>query len=136
MQKRDGSNLSPLENNQSIKKMNLDEENTTIDDLVIGEQENKNPNMPNSSLKQIIGPLIDKVKALRESFHSDYNKLDKKVETVIEAKKGEFTKLEATISTQNTEVTSALSYKIETNPTNINQLLEENRLLKRENDSL
>ena len=68
MQRRDDSNLSPLENNQLTKKINLDEENTTIDDLGLGEQENKNPNMPNSSLKQIIGPLIDEVKALRNHF--------------------------------------------------------------------
>ena len=108
--------------------MNLEEGNTAIDDL--------EPNTSNTSLKQIIGPLIHEVKALRESFHSDYNKLDWKRETAIEVQKGEFNKLEATISTQNMEVTTALTYKIETNTTNINQLLEENRLLKKENDSL
>ena len=40
------------------------------------------------------------------------------------------------IATQNSEVTTALTYKIETNATNINQVLEENRLLKKENESL
>ena len=118
------------------KKMNQEEGNIAIDYLNIDAHESKNPNTPNTLLKQIFGPLIDEVKALRESFHSDYNRLDKKLETAIEAQKDKFTKLEAMILTQTTEVTSALTYKIETNATNINQLLEENRLLKRENDHL
>ena len=80
--------------------MNQEEGNITIDEMDIDAHENKKPNTPNTSLKQIIDPLIDEVKALRESFHSDYNKLDKKLETAIEVQKGEFTKLEATIVTQ------------------------------------
>ena len=34
------------------------------------------PPTPNTSLKQIIGPLIEEVKQLRETFHMDYAKLD------------------------------------------------------------
>ena len=37
---------------------------------------------------------------------------------------------------QGSEVTTKLSHQIETNATNINQSLEENRLLKKENDLL
>ena len=85
---------------------------------------------------QIIGQLIDEVKALRESFHQDYNNVDKKLDRATEAQKGEFNKLEVTIAPQKNKVIATLSDKIETNATNINQLLEENRILKKENDSL
>ena len=39
--------------------------------------------MDDSSLKQIIGPLIDEVKLLRESFHNDLARMDSKLENAI-----------------------------------------------------
>ena len=108
----------------------------SINEVNIDIHENKNPETPNTSLKQIIGPLIDEVKALRKSFHSNYNKLDQKLETAIEVQKSEFTKLEVMIATQNSEVSTALTCKIKSNATNISQLFEENGLLKKESESL
>ena len=130
--------LSHWEEHQTTKKMNREEGDMSINETNIDIHKNKNKNLetPNTSFKQIIGPLIDEVKALRESFHSNYNKLDQKLETAIETQKDEFTNLEVTIVTHNSEVSTALTYKIETNATNINQLLEENILLKKENESL
>ena len=111
--------------------MNRNEGNISMEDLGLEVNEGNNPATQNTSLKQIIGPLIKEVKALRETFHSDYNKLDQKLETAIEVQKGEFTKLESTIATQKAEVTTTLIHKIEFNTTNINQLLEENRQLQK-----
>ena len=64
-QKRDSSNLSPLEEHQTTKKMNREEGNMSINEVNIDIHENKNLETPNTSLRQIIGPLINEVKALR-----------------------------------------------------------------------
>ena len=110
----------------------------TLDNLGSDQALSKNPdsNTPNSSLCQIIRPLISKVKLLRESFHKDISSMDSKLESAIEVQKSEFSKLEENITIQRKEITTSLSSKIETNTTNINQLLEENRKLKTENCDL
>ena len=69
-------------------------------------------------------------------MHNEYAKLDNKLENAMENQKSDFNKLESTLVTQQKELTTVLSDKIEVNSTNINQLLEENRLLKHENISL
>ena len=137
-QKRDSSNLSPLEDTKTQKKINRNEGNISMENpgLELNKVNNPDPAALNTSLKQIIGLLIEEVKALRETFHTDYNKLDQKLEIAIKVQKGEFTKLESTIATQKAEVTTTLTHKIEFNTTNINQLLEENRQLKKENENL
>ena len=84
--------------------MSRKDSNISIDDLDMNTHEGNNQEASNSSLKDIIGPLIDEVKALRESFRTDYNKLDKKLETAIGLQKDEFIKLEASIAMQRAEV--------------------------------
>ena len=137
--KRDNSGLSPIDNSQSTKRMNMEEDaamNGITMESIPGEEKEDASSTPDTSLKQIIGPLIEEVKALRESFHQDHHNLERKLESAIEAQKGEFDKLEASIATEKNEMTSSLTSKIEIDATNINQLLEENRILRKENISL
>ena len=89
--------------------------------------------MEDSSLKQIIGPLIDEVKLLRESFHNNLVRMDSKIENAIVMQQKDFVELKDMIVTERKECTESLSTKIEVNSTNINQLLEENRRLQWEN---
>ena len=59
-----------------------------------------------------------------------------KLEDVIQVQKEEFNGLEHNMKSQKDETTQVLTSKIYVNTTNINQLLEENRQLKRENSEL
>ena len=92
--------------------------------------------MDNSSLKQIIGPLIDEVKLLRESFHNDLARMDSKLEDAIVTPQKDFVDLKDTIVTEKQEFTETLATKVKIKTTNINQLLEENRRLQHENNTL
>ena len=62
--------------------------------------------------------------------------LDSKLESSIFSQKSALDKLENSIESQKKEITLILTNKIDNNATNINQLLEENRIFKRENVSL
>ena len=62
--------------------------------------------------------------------------MDKKLEESIQVQKQEFNRLEHNMKSQKDEATQVLTSKIYVNTTNINQLLEENRQLKRENSEL
>ena len=62
--------------------------------------------------------------------------MDKKLEDAIQVQKEEFNRLEHNMKSQKDETTQVLTSKICANTTNINQLLEENRKLKKENSDL
>ena len=142
--KRPNSSLSPPENLHQQKKPNmnttpeksitkLDSPISTGNDAIL--QKGKESNQT-SSLQEIIGPLIDEVKLMQESFHRDISLMDKKLENAIQVQKEEFNRLEHNMKSQKDETTQVLTSKIYVNTTNINQLLEENRQLKRENSEL
>ena len=118
-------NVESEENTESII------ENKGLQNLL-----NNTDNPPGTSLKEIIRPLINEMKLLWDNMHNEYSKFDHKLENAMESQKSDFNKLESTLATQQKEITTVLSDKIEVNSTNINQLLEENRLLKHENISL
>ena len=83
--------------------------------------------MDDSSLKQIIGPLIDEVKLLRELFHENLVKMDSKLENALITQQKDLIDLKDMIVTEKQEFTKSLVTKVEVNTTKINQLLEENR---------
>ena len=129
--KRPNCSLSPIEDLQSTKKMNM-KKSMKHGDTSNGSKDSEKVDgestcMDDSSLKQIIGPLIDEVKLLRESFHSDLARMDSKLENAIVMQQKDFVDLKDTIVTEKQEFTETLATKVEVNTTNINQLLEENR---------
>ena len=71
------------------------------------------PTMEDSSLKQIIGPLVDEVKLLRESFHENLVKMDSKLETAIITQQKDLVDLKDTIVTEKQEFTDSLVTKVE-----------------------
>ena len=87
-------------------------------------------------LQNVINPLVEEVKLMRESLHRDISVMDKKLEDALNVQREEFNKLEQNITRQNKDLNQVLTTKIYTNATNINQLLEENILLKKENNEL
>ena len=129
--KRSNSSLSPIKDLKTTKKMNMEKlmrwGGTNNEPKDSEKADGESIFMDNSSLKQIIGPLIDEVKLLRESFHNDLARMDSKLEDAIETQQKDFVDLKDTIVTEKQEFTETLTTKVEINTTNINQLLEENR---------
>ena len=138
--KRPNSSLSPIDDLQTTKKLNMEKlkkDGDSANRLKDLEKTNCNsPTMEDSSLKQIIGPLVDEVKLLRESFHENLAKMDSKLETAIITQQKDLVDLKDMIVTEKQEFTDSLVTKVETNTTSINQLLEENRRLHQENSDL
>ena len=96
-QNRTSSSLSPSEQPQLPKKINM--EKIAEDNMLkeTGDDGGNIPTTPSTSLKQIIGQLIEEVKQLQESFHIDYAKLDSKLENSIVSQKSALDKLKNSI---------------------------------------
>ena len=77
------------------------------------------------TIKDAIAPIINEIQLLRESVHSDYNKLH-----------ADYVKLQESIASRSSEIAEKLSLKIDVNTEKISQLINENKLLRRENASL
>ena len=127
--KRSNSGLSPIDKDQTTKKPNITNKETNGANITSKDMETEG-----SMLKEIIGPLIDEVKLLRESFHSDLEKMDNKIENAISTHQEDIASLKETLDRSGT--VGHISTKIEVNTTNINFLLEENKRLHRENMDL
>ena len=138
--KRPNTSLSPIEDIQTTKIINMEKAMKQGDKTKGLEGSVKADTEPNSmedlSLKQIIGPLINEVELLRKSFHNDLVRMDSKIENAIVMQQKDFVDLKDTIVTEKQEFIESLATKIEVNSTNINQLLEENRQLQQENSDL
>ena len=102
--KRPNSSLSPIEDLQTTKKINMEKpmkQGDTSNGSKGSEKADAESNsMDDSSLKQIIGPLIDEVKLLRESFHNDLARMDSKLENAIVMQQKDFVDLKDTIVTE------------------------------------
>ena len=83
------------------------------------------PSVTQVTIKDAIAPIISEIQLLRESVHSDYNKLHT-----------DYVELKESITTKSNEVAEKLNLKIDANIEKISQMIDENRLLCRENASL
>ena len=83
------------------------------------------PSVTQVTIKDAIAPIISEIQLLRESVHSDYNKLHT-----------DYVELKESITTKSNEVAEKLNLKIYANTEKISQMIDENRLLRRENASL
>ena len=92
----------------------------------------ENTQLPSSIVNNIVQPLIQEMRLLKDSVHNDYAKL----EGIISTQQMTIARLESTISTQQHELSSNLSDKIERTNSQILDCLEENHLLWKENHEL
>ena len=139
--KRDSSQLiSPTQTNP--KKANMDAEHR---ESIQGNSTTVQTNLlvPISSrvLKDLVGPIVQEVRELKELVHSDYNKLYNysklegsylKLEDIITSQQQVISKLETTISTKQKEVADDLTLKIKENTANIKAYIRENKRLSKE----
>ena len=93
--------------------------------------EKENENLPSSNLiNKIIGSLIQEKWVLKESVHSDNNKLHSDysmLEGIITTQQQVITKLEFSITTQQKDVSTVLTNKICKNDQKISTCMEENK---------
>ena len=97
--------------------------------------ENENQNSckdSNDEFKGIIGSLVEEMKCLRETVHHDITDL----QSMMSQQKMDISKLEEMLSDSQKEIRKYIIDKIELNTENINSVMEENKVLKRENDKL
>ena len=92
----------------------------------------ENTQLPSSLVNNIVQPLIQEMRLLKDSVHNDYTKL----EGIISTQQMTITRLESMISTQQHELSSNLSDKMEKTNSQILDCLEENYLLWKENHEL
>ena len=117
-QKRTSIVLSPGKSDHQSKKANLNMEKTSAESEMTDTKDKEAPKQGNAELKNILGPLIEEVKLLREAVDVKY------------------TKLEDAITTQKIDIKESLSNKIDDNNRKIQQVLQENASLHKENNSL
>ena len=85
-----------------------------------------------SLINNTVGPLIQEMRVLEESAHNDYTKL----EGIIITQQSTIAKIETSISTQQREMSSVITEKIEKTTMQVAECLEETHLLWRENTEL
>ena len=131
--KRTSSILSPPDSDQQQKKQNTQ----TVNMLTSHKLSNDAADQANTSdtsaistmtqdtIKDAIAPIISEIQLLKESVHSDYNKLH-----------ADYVELQESIASRLSEIAEKLSLKIDANTEKISQVINENQLLCRENASL
>ena len=92
----------------------------------------ENTQLSSSLVNNIVEPLIQEMRVLKDSVHNDYAKL----EGIISTQKMTIARLESSISTQQQELSSDISDKMEKTNLQILNCLEENHLLWKENHEL
>ena len=131
--KRSSSILSPPELDQKQKKQNIRTVNMSTSQTLSDEADDQ-INISDTSvvskstqdtIKDAIALIISEVQLLRESVHSDYNKLH-----------ADYVELQESITSKSGEIAEKLNDKIEVNAGKISQVIQENKLLRRENATL
>ena len=126
--KRSSSSLSPSEEEKGKKKLNTME---TISDTDLPIE-----NTQKSELSELKEVLLSEFKVFWESMDRQYSNLREEIMMQKQCVSDEIKKKEGILSQQKTEITTELTSKLEVNSSKLNQVLEENRILKQENVSL
>ena len=125
--------MSPPESDQQQKKQNTRTVNmltsqipsdNAVDQTKISDTSAVST-VTQDTIRDAIAPIINEIQLLRESVHSDYNKLH-----------ADYVKLQESITSRSGEIVEKLNQKIEVNTGKISQVIHENKLLCRENASL
>ena len=131
--KRNNSALSPVKQEHQNKKPNtgivkMDKEGLNEIPMEMRATESNN-------LKSLI-PLMEKVDKLRESVDSKYSKLEDAIAMQKKEVSQELHKLEETITIQHTELKDTLTTQIQESNTKVQQVINENVILRQENKNL
>ena len=117
--------MSPLEDEQSKKKATM---STSISNSTTAKEDQSSSPDSNSALKNIIEPLIEEMRKLRESVHQDIQDL----QTVVSNQQKDLTWLEECLTDSQNEIKSHFTNKVEHNARNVKLVMEENKLLRKD----
>ena len=87
---------------------------------------------PSDDFKTIIGSLIEEMRNLRQTVHHDI--LD--LQNAVSQQKVDITQMEQSVKEAKQEIKQLLIEKIDNNAHNMQSIMDENKILKRENDKL
>ena len=123
------SALSPLEDEQAKKKATM---STSTSDLTCLKEDQSSSFESTSAFKNIIEPLIEEMRKLRGSVHQDIHD----IQTVVSNQQKDLTQLEECLTDSQNEIKSHLTTKVEQNTRNVKLVMEENKMLRKENNHL
>ena len=123
------SALSLLEDEQAKKKATM---STSTSDLTSVKEDQSSSPDSTSALKNIIEPLIEEMRKLRESVHQDIHEL----QTIVSNQQKDLTQLEECLTDSQNEIKSHLTTKVKHNTRNVKLVMEENKMLRKENNRL
>ena len=103
----------------------------TGEEINIGHNNTTNTT-PSDDFKTIIGSLIEEMRNLRQTVHHDIRDL----QNTVSQQKVDITQMEQSVKEAKQEIRKLLIEKIDNNAHNIQSILDENKILKRENDKL
>ena len=131
--------MSPVEQEHQNKKPNkgivkMDKVSASLEGLnespiEVGITESNN-------LKSLLIPLMEKVDKLRELVDSKYTKLEDAIKMQKKEVSQELHKLEETITTQRVEIKDSLTNQIQESNMKVQQVINENVVLRQENQNL
>ena len=134
---QDKMNTEKIGSNEGVETGKMDGEARTGDSI------DKTAVIANSNLEGALGPLVQEIKLLRESFDEKCSKLDDKytrLENVITSQKNdvstEIIKLNESITAQKMELTATVETRIRASNEKLEQVLHENMSLKKSNVAL
>ena len=119
--KRTSSTLSPSKSIPNTKKQNIN----------ISDKCDDKPDY-----MKILKPLLNEFKSLRESIDSKVGSLENAIFKQREEVSKDLHKIKTSLNAHKEEVTKSVQCDIEDNKRNISNIMEENRLLQKENNSL
>ena len=87
-------------------------------------------------LEQVIGPLINEFRLLRESVDQKYSHLETPIESQKTEVSSEITRIEKSLISHKSEINKSIEEKITVTHTKMNRILDENKRLRNENSKL
>ena len=103
----------------------------TGEEITIGHNNTTNTT-PSDDFKTIIGLLVEEMRNLRQTVHHDIQDL----QNAVSQQKVDITQMEQLVKEAKQEIRKLLIEKIDNNAQNIQSIMDENKILKRENNKL
>ena len=115
----------PITTSQTEEETNNGQKNMT-------NTENTIKTTPSDDFNTIIGSLVDEMRNLRQTVHHDIVDL----QSAVSQQKVDITQIEQSVKEAKKEIKQLLIEKIDNNTLNIQTIMNENKMLKRENEKL
>ena len=117
---------------ENCQETETDRENVGSNDNPQLDLNNTTKSNSNNELKDIIGSLVEEMRSLHNTVHHDITDL----QNVVTQQKLDITKLEESVIDTKHDIRKFLTERIDNNALKIKSIMDENKVLKRENEKL